>query len=84
MRRIDGDVVRDQRAKPTVAMAGQRLRAAPEHAVVHEEQLRAGGDSAAHCFAREIDRGCDAVDRAGVRQLHAVHRGRIIRNRRDV
>ena len=84
MRGIHGDVPRYQRAKTMVPMAGQRLNAAPEHAVMHDEQLCADFDGAVRRFAREIHRCCDVVDRADVRELDPVHRGWIIRNPRDV
>ena len=44
MRRIDGDVVSEQSAYALKDPTAERLRAAPEQSVMHDEQIGAGRD----------------------------------------
>ena len=66
VRGVDGDVVLHQQAEPLVGRTDEPLWAAPEHAVVDDEQVGAGGERALDRATGEVHRRRHAVD--GARQ----------------
>src|SRR4051794_9426915 len=80
MCRVNGDVVIDECSETAVAMGGNRLDTAPEHAVMYDEQLRSLPDCAVGGIRREIDGGRYARDLARILELQSVHGIRIVRN----
>src|SRR5688572_5528322 len=81
VRRIHGNVMCHEHADPVVRGANYRLRAPPEHAVVHNQQVRPGRYGAVDNPLRDVDRRGNTTDRTPVRQLNAVHRPWVVRNR---
>src|ERR1051325_9411603 len=84
MCRVDGNVVRDQSGELSISAAGQTSKPSPEHAVVHDEQLRSFANRRVDDTHGKIDGHGDAVDVPGVGQLNAIERIRIIWNSTDI
>jgi len=74
----DGEIVVHGQLQLAIRGAGDGLQAGPEQAVMDEEEIGSGGNRLFHDGEMGIDGGGDPGDRAGVFQLEAVDRARVI------
>src|SRR5688572_6321718 len=84
VRRVHGHVVRDEQPHAVVQRADHTLRAAPEHSVVHDQQVGLGLNHLLDYAPRNVDRRRDASDRSAVRQLYPVQGAGIVGNGRSI
>jgi hypothetical protein len=78
VRGVDGDVVIEQSLESTVDDAADRLRAGPEHPVVHEQEVGSGVDRAVYRAAREVHRRRHLLHAPRVLELQPVERAAVV------
>src|SRR5687768_3662544 len=81
MRRVDRDVVLDQRANPFVSRPRYGTQSAPEHSVVHDHEIHTLFVCFRYRSTREVDTRGDFRYSAAVLKLQPIHRIGIIRYR---
>src|SRR5689334_19003355 len=72
MRAVDCQVIREKRLKKLISAASPGVRACPEQAVMHQEQVRLFRDRHPDCAETSIDRSSDAADGTIVLHLKSI------------